>query len=403
MYCRGVRGATTVATDDAAEITAATQELLRAIVAANDMRVEDIISVYFTTTPDIGAMFPAKAARDMGWDHVPLLDAQATPVSDDLPRCIRVLIHWNTNHTQPEIRHIYRGEAASLRPDLISEKRSEEMTTVAFQGEHGAYSEETIYQFFGRENITTLPCRSFDELFRAVETGEADYGAQPVENSTAGSINKAYDLLLDHDLRIWGEVFLRVRHCLLAPSGTKLAEIKQVKSHPQALAQCERYITQRGWEAITVYDTAGSARDLAAQPEPGVAAIASKLAAEIYDLDILANGIEDLTTNYTRFFIIGHEDPPRAERSKTSIVFTTRHVPGALYKCMGQFAERDINVSKLESRPRRNHPWHYLFYLDFEGHWEDSACEAALVGLLRESTFLKVLGSYPAASLEQEK
>ena len=240
-----------------------------------------------------------------------------------------------------------------------------------------------------------------EDVFEAVESGTADYGALPVENSTAGSINRAYDLLLDHDLRIWGEVILRVRHALLAPPGTALADVRRVRSHPQALAQCERYLNDHGWTPEAAYDTAGSARDLAAVPEPGVAAIASRLAGQLYRLEELDYGIEDLSHNYTRFFLLGHREPRRAERSKTSVVFSTRHVPGALHACLGEFAAQEINLTKIESRPRRDRPWHYVFYLDFEGHWQDPECEKALLGLLRRASFVKLLGSYPAAAVEE--
>jgi prephenate dehydratase len=271
------------------------------------------------------------------------------------------------------------------------------MTRVAFQGERGAYSEEAIYQFFGSD-VETQPCRSFDGIFEAVESGDAECSALPVENSTAGSINQAYDLLLDHDLRVWGEAILRVRHALLSSPGTTLADIQRVRSHPQALAQCERYLSNHGWTPETVYDTAGSARELAAASEPGVAVIASRLAGQLYDLEELDYGIEDSPCNYTRFFILSYQEPPRAQRNKTSLVFSTRHQPGALYECMGEFAKRHINLTKIESRPRLNRPWQYTFYLDFEGHSQDPECEAALMGLLRRSSFVKLLGSYPAAT-----
>ncbi|MGD2205678.1 MAG: prephenate dehydratase [Anaerolineae bacterium] len=271
------------------------------------------------------------------------------------------------------------------------------MTRVAFQGERGAYSEEAVFQFFGPD-VETQACQSLEGIFEAVESGASDYGALPVENSKAGSINQAYDLLLARDLRVWGEAILRVRHALLAPPDTALADIRRVRSHPQALAQCERYLGNHGWTPETTYDTAGSARDLAATPEPGVAVIASRLAGQLYKLDELDYGIEDSVFNYTRFFILGFEDPPRAQRNKTSLVFSTRHQPGALYECLGEFARRRINLTKLESRPRINRPWQYIFYVDFEGHCQDPACEAALMGLLRRSSFVKLLGSYPAAT-----
>jgi prephenate dehydratase len=271
------------------------------------------------------------------------------------------------------------------------------MTTVSFQGVAGAYSEEAVRQYFGPE-AETAPCRTFGELFAVVEQRGADYGMLPVENSLAGSVVQSYELLMEHDLRVRAEVILRVRHNLMAAPGTEMDDLQQVKSHPQALAQCERYLARRGLEAVPHFDTAGSARDLAENPEPGTGVIASALAAELYGLEILEAGVEDLPFNYTRFFVLGLDDPPRSQRSKTSLIFTTRHQPGALYDSLGEFAKRDINLLKIESRPRRNRPWQYLFYLDFEGHWQDTACEAALMSLLRRSSFVKLLGSYPAAT-----
>jgi prephenate dehydratase len=219
----------------------------------------------------------------------------------------------------------------------------------------------------------------------------------PIENSVAGSVVQSYELLMEHDLRVRAEVILRVRHRLMAVPGTQQADLKRVMSHPQALAQCERYLARRGLQPVPAFDTAGSARELAEHPDPETGAIASALAAELYGLEILDQDVEDLPFNYTRFFVLGLDDPPRAQRSKTSLIFTTRHHPGALYDSLGEFAKRNINLTKIESRPRRNRPWQYLFYLDFEGHWQDPACEAALMGLLRRSSFVKLLGSYPSA------
>ncbi len=272
------------------------------------------------------------------------------------------------------------------------------MTVIAFQGEHGAYSEEAIRQSLGRE-VQTLPCRSLEDLFEAVESGQAAMAALPIENSVAGSINRSYDLLLERDLKVCGEILLHVRHMLMAPPGTTLDQLTEVRSHPQALAQCERYLNQRGLKAVPWYDTAGSAKDLAAEPVEGVGVIASALAAELYGLEILERDIQDLSWNYTRFFLISREEPERQDPSKTSLVFATPHTPGALHACLGEFASRGINLTKLESRPRRNRPWHYVFYLDFEGHWQDPPCREALVGLLARAAFVKLLGSYPAAPL----
>jgi prephenate dehydratase len=270
---------------------------------------------------------------------------------------------------------------------------------VAFQGEPGAYSEQAVRQHFGAE-VAALPCRGFREIFQAIQDGRAGHGMLPVENSLAGTVIPAYDLLIDHDLRLQAEVVLRVEHCLMAPAGVTLSDVKRVRSHHQALAQCEQTLRRLGMEPVEHYDTAGAARDLAAQPEPATAAIASELAAQTYNLEILARNVEDLDFNYTRFFVLGRNEPPRQDPSKTSIVFTTRHVPGALHAVMGELADRNLNLTKIESRPRRNRPWHYLFYVDFEGHEDDEPVQEALLGILKRSSFLKVLGSYPAADVK---
>jgi prephenate dehydratase len=268
---------------------------------------------------------------------------------------------------------------------------------IAFQGIAGAYSEQAIREFFGPQ-VESVPCDTLEDIFLGVESGGADHGMLPVENAVAGSVTRSYELLMEHDLRIHAEVILRVRHMLVVPPGTALGDIERVRSHPQALAQCQRYLERHGLEAEPAFDTAGAARDLAAKPEPGVAVVASSLAADLYDLQILDQDIEDYQFNYTRFFVLATESPPRAPRNKTSLIFTTPHTPGALYDCMGEFAKRRINLTKIESRPRLNRPWQYFFYLDFEGHCQDPPCEAAIMGLLRRSSFVKLLGSYPAAT-----
>jgi prephenate dehydratase len=274
------------------------------------------------------------------------------------------------------------------------------MTTVAFQGEPGAYSEQAIRQHFG-SGVTTLPCRTFAEIFDAVRRGDATHGLPAIENSLAGTVIPVYDLLIDHDLRVQAEVMLRVEHCLLAPAGSTIADLRRVKSHYQALAQCARTLESLGIEPVVHYDTAGAARDLAANPEPGTGAIASELAATTYGLEVISRNLEDRPNNYTRFFLLAPGDPQRSDPSKTSIIFTTRHQPGSLYHTLGELAERGINLTKIESRPRRDQPWHYLFYVDFEGHEEDAIVQEALLGILRRTSFLKLLGSYPAAQMPE--
>jgi prephenate dehydratase len=275
---------------------------------------------------------------------------------------------------------------------------TKQQVLVAFQGEAGAYSQQALHSYFGPD-VTSVPCSDFGGIFDAIHSGKAQRGILPVENSLAGTVSDAYDQLADQDLRIQGEVILRVEHCLMAPAGLNLRDIKRVKSHPQALAQCKQTLRRQGMEAIVHYDTAGAARDLAAHPEPGTAAIASALAAKTYGLEILARHFEDEQLNYTRFFILGLSDPLRKDPSKTSVIFTTRHQPGALHRVLSELAERNINLTKIESRPRRNRPWHYLFYVDFEGHEDQPEVREALLGLLKQASFLKVLGSYPAAPM----
>jgi len=276
------------------------------------------------------------------------------------------------------------------------------MTRIAYQGVPGAYSEEAIQQYFGTE-AEAVACETFADVFRSVETHECDYGMLPVENSVAGSVNRSYELLVEHDLRIFAEVILRVRHMLLAPPGTSPASLKTVRSHPQALAQCQNYLARHDLTPEAAADTAGSARNLAENPEPGVAVIAGATAAELSGLEIIDRQIEDSQLNYTRFFVLSCEDAPRAQRNKTSLVFSTPHQPGALYDCLGEFASRRVSLSKIESRPRVNRPWQYMFYLDFDGHSRDPECEGAMMGLLRRSSFVKMLGSYPAATTPIDK
>lgn len=267
---------------------------------------------------------------------------------------------------------------------------------VAFQGERGAYSEEAVTQLFG--DVEAQPHAALRDVFEAVTAERADRAVVPAENSHAGSINETYDLLLAHTLFITGELDLRIRHCLLALPGQELRAIRQVYSHPQALAQCESFLREHRLEPVPAYDTAGSAKLVAERRLKGAAAIAGRVAARIYDLAVMAEGIETNPVNYTKFLSLAREPAPRVSGGKTSIVFTTRNVPGALYHALGAFATRAINLTKLESRPRRQVPWEYLFYVDFEGHQDDAQVAAALADLSRITIFLRVLGSYPRST-----
>jgi prephenate dehydratase len=267
----------------------------------------------------------------------------------------------------------------------------------AYQGEPGAYSEEAVFHLFGE--VETVPCATWADVFRAVEADRADRGVVPVENSQAGSINETYDLLLAHSLVITGELDLRVSHCLVALPGQALGEIRRVYSHPQALAQCEAYLQRLGVEAVPSHNTAGSAKMIREQRLKGCAAVASRRAAEIYRLAVLAEGIETNPSNYTRFLAIGPSPAPPGGRSKTSVVFGIDNRPGALYAVLGALATRGINLTKIESRPGRQRPWDYIFYVDVEGHAGEPPLEEALADFRRHTTFLRVLGSYPRSPL----
>ncbi len=270
---------------------------------------------------------------------------------------------------------------------------------VSFQGEPGAYSEQAVFNYFG--NVETVPCESFDVMFDSVVSGKSDAALAPIENSLAGSIHQNYDLLLRHNLHITGEYFLRVQHCLITLPGVKMEDVKKAISHPQALGQCAAYLRSHGIKAEQVYDTAGSVKMLKESGALDVAAIASKRAAELYGMQILEEGIEDNAENYTRFLAIQREAAvPTGDRhsegiAKTSIVFTLKNVPGSLFKAMSVFALRDIDLTKIESRPLQGKPWEYLFYIDFIGSIHDDTARRALDHLGEYAVMLRILGSYP--------
>jgi len=267
---------------------------------------------------------------------------------------------------------------------------------VAFQGEPGAFSEEASTGYF--DSPETVPCESFDATFASVNSGECEFGLIPIENSLAGSIHQNYDLLLKNKLFIIGEYFLRVRHCLIAFPGATVSEIKRVISHPQALGQCAGYLRDMGVKIEPVYDTAGSVKILKASCEQTTAAIASRKAADIYGMQILREGIEDNPENYTRFLIIAPLPVTPIGEAKTSIVFILKNQPGALFKALSVFALREIDLTKIESRPLAGKPWEYLFYIDFLGAVNEERVKRALDHLGEYALMLRVFGSYVRAN-----
>jgi len=266
---------------------------------------------------------------------------------------------------------------------------------VAFQGEPGAYSEAAALKY--APDAQTLPCPSFDEVFSAVRDARATHGILPMENSIGGSIHRNYDLLLEHDLPIVGEVELRVDHCLLALPGTSLDAVKVVYSHPQALAQVETALRQMtGVEVVAVYDTAGAAKMVREGSRRDAAAVASRRAAEVFGLDILRESIQDFRDNITRFCVITRGGE-QAGADKTSLVFSLHSKPGALFKALAGFALRDINLTKIESRPLRGKPWEYAFYVDVEAPSTDPGLQRAVAHLQDFCHWVRILGSYPSS------
>ena len=273
---------------------------------------------------------------------------------------------------------------------------SEGEMIVAFQGERGAYSEAATVAHFG-ESVQPLPCQSFEAVFDAVTERTADRGLVPVENSLAGSIHRNYDLLLRYDLTIVGEVQIRIAHHLIALPGVTLADVRHIYSHPQALAQCERSLDQLlpQVERVPTYDTAGSVKMLREEDIRDGAAIASRRAADFYQMSVLRDDLEDDPQNYTRFLVLSRSPVDPDGEAKTSIVFSMDNVPGALFKSLAVFALRDIDLTKIESRPLQGKPWQYFFYIDFAGSVHEAHCRNALNHLQEITSFFRVLGSYP--------
>jgi len=265
---------------------------------------------------------------------------------------------------------------------------------VAIQGEHGSFHEVAARQYFSYDDIELVPCSTFDLTLNTVKDGDADFAVMAIENARSGSILYNYTLIRESGLKILGEHNLRVRQNLMALPGQQITDIREIRSHPIALAQCMTFLNQfPGMTLIESDDTAGSARQVSENQLTGVAAIAPAIAAEIYGLDLLAEGIETYKQNYTRFHVVGSEDKGNTKGNKVSICFSTGHKPGSLAKVLVKLAELQINLSKIQSVPRLNGEWEYMFYLDLELN-KNTKSEVIRRVLAKYTSNLEILGVY---------
>jgi chorismate mutase / prephenate dehydratase len=298
------------------------------------------------------------------------------------------------------VRQLNRGplsDAALTRlfSEIISACRAlEDQTTVAYLGPEGTFSQEAVHKHFGGLG-STLPCATIDEVFRHVETGAVGYGVVPLENSTEGAIGRTLDLLLTTPAKVCGEVMLPVRQCLMAKG--QRTDIRKVYSHTQSLAQCQQWLARNlpRAERIAVVSNAEAAR--LAGKDRHAAAVGARIAASLYGLNVLARNIEDEAKNTTRFLVIGGKDAAPSGKDKTSLILSTRNVPGAMHALLTPLAVNRVSMTRLESRPARTGLWEYVFYVDIEGHRQDPKVARSLAELDKKASFLKNLGSYPAA------
>jgi len=291
---------------------------------------------------------------------------------------------------------VERTFTRQLMQTIIEESKrlqGKDRPLVAFQGEHGAFSEMAARRLV--PDGAYLPCPEFTDVFREVETGNLDIGVVPVENSLEGAVTPVNDLLTKTPLHVTGEAIITVNHCLLAPASTRMEDIRVVYSHPQALAQCRHFLARHQMEPYPYYDTAGAAKMLARENPHATAAIASRLCADLYDLTVLKEGIADGPANSTRFLLISPR-PCTARGDKTSVIFVTPHRAGRLYAALGLFADAGINLTRIASMPLRSDPGNYCFFLDFEGSGQDADVQEVLKKMAAMTVTLKNLGSYPA-------
>lgn len=312
---------------------------------------------------------------------------------------------YNPQREEEVIRHLSSMNSGpfpcrAISPvfrEIISACRSLEVElAVAYLGPEATYTHQACMERFG-SSIRGIPKESIPDVFQAVDRGEADFGIVPIENSTEGVVNYTLDMLIEAEVKICGEVLIRISHELLSQSGNP-KDVRKIYSHPQALAQCQQWLRKK-FPQVPLTETLSTAK--AAQmafDDPMVGAIASPLAARLYGLKVIESRIEDYLHNYTRFLVLGRKMEKRTGRDKTSLLFSIADSPGSLHQALKPFAENSINLTKIESRPIKDKPWNYIFFLDFEGHAADPQIEAVIAALKRNVLFMKLLGSYPRSS-----
>lgn len=283
--------------------------------------------------------------------------------------------------------------STSKLPFIETEDLGIRQARVVFQGAEGAYSQAAMNQFFGKE-IKSFHVDTFRDAMSAIEEGSADFAVLPIENSTAGIVNEIYDLLTEFENYIVGEQIIKIEHCLMAVPGTKKEDIKTVYSHPQSLMQSSNYLSKTGWQQISMKNNAFAAQKVKEDGLTGQAAIASETAAEIYGLEILEKGVNNLKDNSTRFIIVTNQKVFRPDANKISICFEVPNESGSLYHMLSHFIYNNLNMTKIESRPLEGRNWEYRFFIDFEGNLADSAVKNALRGLREEARNMKILGNY---------
>ncbi|MDD5312144.1 MAG: bifunctional chorismate mutase/prephenate dehydratase [Dehalococcoidia bacterium] len=341
-----------------------------------DAKIVELIAQRHETIKDAVGQEDAEKAlsSDAGWDSEVLQHVKSLAGKRGLDT--------------DELENIYR--------QILAGAKKLKGIEVAFLGEDGSFGQEVAFGFFGR-SVKTRQCDTIEEVYNLVQQGKLEHGIVPVENSQEGSIGQSYDLLLESDVTVCGEVQIRTTYCLAANKSASLGTIKKIYSHPQALGECQAFLRHLGCDLIPTYHTVGTAKMIKDKRLTDSAIVAGEGVAFAHDMKILAREIEDNRWNSTRFFLLGKQDVPPTGNDKTSIVTLLKHEPGTLFGIIKEFADREINLTKVETRPTRKTPWEYHFYIDFEGHRKDPVIREALDRVEKACLFLKVLGSYPRA------